>query len=93
MVVAVHSGQQPTESQRTSLMVFSPKPNKGQSINPRDKRRLSMLNSDFKVITGVILKRYNKVLTHTLSPQQLAVGDDRRITFGICQAKDAIEAC
>ena len=73
-------------------MVFSTKPNKAQSINPRDKRRLSMLNSDFKIITGVILKRYNTVLTHTLSPQQLAVGDDRRITFGICLARDAIEA-
>ena len=36
--------------------------------------------------------RYNKVLTHTLCPQQLAAGDDRRITFGICLARDAIFA-
>ena len=51
-----------------------------------------MLNSDFKVITGIELGRYNKVITHTLSPQQLAAGDDRRITFGISLARDAIYA-
>ena len=36
------------------------------------------------------LARYNKVVSHTLSPQQLAAGDDRRITFGISLARDAI---
>ena len=38
------------------------------------------------------LGRFNKVLTHTLSPQQLAAGDDRRITFGISLARYAIYA-
>ena len=93
VVKAVHNGEAPTISQRTSLMVFSSKPNKAQSLLARDKRRLSMLNSDFKVITGLMLLRYNKLLTHTLCPQQLAVGDDRKISFGICQARDAIQAC
>ena len=93
VVQAVHNGEAPTKSQRTSLMVFSTKPNKAQSLLARDKRRLSMLNSDFKVITGLILNRYSKVLNHTLCPQQLAVGNDRKISFGICQARDAIEAC
>jgi hypothetical protein len=92
VVQAVFSGEQPTLSQRTSLMVFSAKPKKLRSLKPGDKRRLSMLNSDFKVITGVELGRYNKVVTHTLCPQQLAVGGDRRITHGICMARDAIFA-
>ena len=92
MAKEIFGGQQPTQSQRTSLMLFSSKPGKSQSIRTQDKRRLSLLNSDFKVITGLELGRYNKVLTHTLSQQQLASGDDRRITFGISLARDAIYA-
>ena len=74
-------------------MVFSSKPNKAKSILPKDKRRLSLLNSDFKVITGLILGRYSKTLNHTLCPQQFATGDDKKISFGICQARDTIQAC
>ena len=88
----VFSGSKLTRSQRTSLMIFSNKPGKSQSIKPRDKRRISLLNSDFKILSGIELLRYNKVLTHTLSPQQLACGDNRRITFGISLARDAIQA-
>ena len=87
---AVFAGEKLTRSQRTSLMIFSDKPGKSQSIKPQDKRRLSLLNSDFKIISGVELLRYNRVLTHTLAPQQLACGDDRRITFGISLARDTI---
>ena len=89
---AVHMGQQPTESQRTSLMLFTSKPGKASSMKPEDKRRLSLLNADFKVITGLEVGRFRKVLAHTLCPQQLAEGEDRRISFGICQDRDAIYA-
>ena len=92
VIKEIHAGQQPTRSQRTSLMLFSSKPGKASSLKPQDKRRLSLLNSDFKILTGLELRRYNQVLTHTLSPQQLAAGDDRRISFGICLARDAINA-
>ena len=51
-----------------------------------------MLYADIKVITGLEVGRFSKVLSHTLSPQQLAVGDDRRISFGICLDRDAIYA-
>ena len=91
VIKEIHAGQQPTRSQRTSLMLFSTKPGKASSLRPQDKRRLSLLNSDFKILTGLELHRYNKVLTHTLSPQQLAAGD-RRISFCICLARDAIHA-
>ena len=89
---AVFGGEQPTKSQRTSLMLCCSKPGKAQSLKPKDKRRLSLLNSDFKVITGLEVGRHRKILNHTLSPEQLAAGDDRRISFGICQARDAIHA-
>ena len=88
----VFGGHQPTYSQRTSLMLYTTKPGKSSSLKPKDKRKLSMLNSDLKVLTGIDVGRYSRVLTHTLCPQQLAAGDDRRITFGICLARDAVYA-
>ena len=89
---AIHGGEQPTLSQRTSLMVCSTKPGKGQSLKVKDKRRLSLLNSDFKVITGIEVGRFRQVLNHTLSEEQLAERGDKRISFGICSARDAIYA-
>ena len=73
-------------------MVCTSKPGKGKSLKVKDKRRLSLLNADFKAITGLEVSRYSKVLNHTLSTEQLAMGDDRRISFGICLARDAIYA-
>jgi hypothetical protein len=56
---AVFKGNQPTTSQRTSLMVFGAKPKKVQSLKPKDKRKLSLLNVDFKVMTGLEAKRHS----------------------------------
>ena len=84
--------KQPTRSQRTSLMGFGTKPKKAKSLKPSDKRKISLLNADFKVITGCDAKRFKKVATHTLSPCQLAAGDDRRIYHGINKARDAVVA-
>ena len=92
VVKAIHEGEQPTLSQRTSLMVCTSKPGKSGSLDPKDKRRLSLLNSDFKIITGIEVLRFRRVLGHSLSPQQLAEGDNSRITFGICLARDAVYA-
>ena len=93
VVQAVYSGASPTLPQRTSVMVYGSKNNKpANSIDPNHKRRISLLNSDFKVITGVENNRFNKVVTHTLSPIQLAAGDNRRIHHGINKAQDAIQA-
>ena len=50
------------------------------------------MNADFKITTGITNLRFKKVATHTLSPCQLAVGDDRRIHHGINSARDAIYA-
>ena len=78
-----------TASLRTSLMVFGSKPKKPNSILPQDKRRISLLNSDFKVGSGLEARRLKKMLTHTLSPLQLVAGKDRRIHHGINLARSS----
>jgi hypothetical protein len=74
----------------TALMVFGSKPKKPNSIKPGDKRRISLLNSDFKVVTGLEADRFGDTATHSLSPVQLVAGSDRRIHHGINQARDTI---
>ena len=85
-------GKSLTPSQRTSLMVFGTKPKKPNSVLPQDKRRISLLNSDFKIASGLEAGRLKKMLTHTLSSQQLVAGEDRQIHHGINLARDAIWA-
>ena len=90
---SIYSGASPTLSQRTSLMVFGSKSNKPpNSVDPKHKRRISLLNSDFKVSTGILNNRFKKVTTHTLNPNQLSAGDNRRIHHGINRARDAIQS-
>ena len=90
MVKAVFEGSFPTLSQRTSRMVFGTKPKKAGSLLPKDKRRISLLNCDFKIISGIECSRLKKTATWTLSPYQLVAGDDRQIHHGINLARDAI---
>ena len=61
-------------------------------LKPSSKRRIYLLNSDFKVVTGIKAKRFNKTATHSLSPLQLVAGSDRRIHHGINLARDTIHA-
>ena len=89
---AINEGNQPTVSQRTSLMVFGAKPKKPTSLKPSDKRKISLLNSDFKIATGIEAARFKKVTTHTLSSNQLVAGENRRIHHGVNLARDAIFA-
>ena len=92
VIQEIHKCKPLTPSQRTSLMVFGSKPKKPNSLKPQDKRRISLLNSDFKTASGLDARRIKKTLTHTLSPLQLVAGDDRRIHHGINLARDAIWA-
>ena len=73
-------------------MVFGSKPKKPNSKKPGDKRKISLLNSDFKTATGLEAKWMKKVATHTLSHLQLVAGNDRRIHHGIILARNAILA-
>ena len=43
VVKAVHAGQQPTRSQRTSIMLFTSKPGKTNSLKPEDKSSMKGL--------------------------------------------------
>ena len=90
VVCAVLSGSKPT--QRTSMMVFGSKPKKAASNKPSDKRRISLLNCDFKTISGIESAPFKETATITLSPFQLVAGDDRRIHDGINLARDVIQA-
>ena len=92
VVKAVFKGEKPTLSQRTSRMVFRSKPKKESSTKPKDKRRISLLNTDFKTMSGLESRRFKATATKTLSPYQLVAGDDRQIHHGINLARDAIQA-
>ena len=93
VAIAIHNGASPSMSQRTSLMVYGCKANKpANSTDPSHKRRISLLNSDFKIISGIYNTRLKGVADHTLSKAQLSVGSDRRIHHGINKARDAIFA-
>ena len=79
-------------SMAISLMVFGAKPKKPGSILPKDKRRISLLNADFKTASGLEAELFKTVATHTLSHLQLVAGEDRRIHHGINLARNAIQA-
>ena len=70
--------------------MFAPKPKKPNSIKPKDKRPISLLNCDKKFADSVATSRLKSLSTRGLSANQLADGDDRRIYHGINSAKDAI---
>ena len=90
VVTAVHQGEKLTKTQRTSLMVFGSKPKKPNSIKPSDKRRISLLNSDFKIITGLEAARFKETFIFTLSEYQIVAGNNKRIHHMINAARDCI---
>jgi hypothetical protein len=92
MVQTVFAGAKPSASQRSQLMVFGSKPKKIGSFKPQDKRRISLLNSDYKLMTGLQALRFGRTATHSLSPLQLVAGADRRMQHAVSRARDAIQA-
>ena len=92
VVRCIFTGQKPPKSMETSVMVFGAKPKKPFSILPGDKRKISLLNADFKICTGLEAKLLKDTATHTLSHLQLVAGSDRRVHHGINMARDAILA-
>ena len=92
VMLEINAGKNLQKSMRTSLMVFGSKPKKASSILPGDKRKISLLNTDFKVATGLEADLLKNAATHTLSQLQLVAGEDRRIHHGINLARNAIYA-
>ena len=41
--------------------------------------------------TGTVITKFKEVATHTLNPNQLSAGDDRRIHHGINKAMEVID--
>ena len=87
---AIFSGSTLPSSMRTVRMNFCPKPKKPNSTKPGDKRRISVLNCDFKIYEGFIARRFRKLGGRTLSPSQYVAGKNRLIHHGIARARDAI---
>ena len=72
-------------------MVFGNKPGKkAKSLLISDRRKLSLLNVDFKLMTGIEAARIRKTMSRTVSPLQLVTGGEKRISHGIAMARDAI---
>ena len=92
VVKAKFFGEKLPVSMRTAMMVFGTKPKKAQSILPKDKRRISLLNCDFKITEGLEARRFKKIGGRILSPNQYVAGTDRNIHHGIAKARDAIQA-
>ena len=65
---------------------------KASSLLPTDLRRISLLNTDFRLLTTIKAKRFKSTMPHTVLPLQLVSGDDRRIHHGIGKARDVIQA-
>ena len=73
------------------MMTICSKPKKINSLKPGDKRRISILNCDFKLYEGLLAKRFRKMGARVLSPLQYVTGGNRTIHHGIARARDAIE--
>ena len=73
-------------------MVFASKPKKSHSKLVKDKRKISLLNCDFKIITGIEASRHSKIINRTVSENQFAVGKNKKIHHAINLARDAIFA-
>ena len=58
----------------------------------KDKRRLSLLNTDFKLLSGIENSRHTKILEHTVSTNQFALGQNKNISHAIALARDTIWA-
>ena len=89
---ALFNGSTLTVSMRTAMMHFCSKPKKVNSFKASDKRRISILNCDFKLYEGLIARRFRKLGSRTLSPLQYVAGKNRTIHHGIARARYAIQA-
>ena len=90
MVKEIHDGGYPSTSQNISILIYGSKAGKEKSINPSDKRRISLLNSDFKILTGIEARRLKAVASHLLDDDQLVATTDSRLHHGINKVRDAI---
>ena len=73
-------------------MLFCHKLKKAKSWKPSDKRHVSLINSDMKILTGIEEARFQSMADHTLHPSQLVMGSDKSIIQGINKCRDCIQS-
>ena len=83
------NGEKPTETMRTSTVQFLSKPKKANSFKLSDKRKISVLCTDFKCLETVLANRLNDVMPHFISESQYA-SKPRKIHQGISAARDLV---
>ena len=81
-----------THSQSIGLIVFGKKPKKANSNKPKDLRRISLLNTDYKLYSALPTRRLTKLSNKGLSPMQYGLGTDKRIQHAIALAIAAIDS-
>ena len=74
---------------RTSTVQFLSKPKKANSFKLSDKRKISVLCTDFKCLETILANRLNAVMPHFISDSQYA-SKPRKIHQGIAAACDLI---
>ena len=65
-------------SQRRGIITLIPKPNKDTTVLD-NLRPISLLNTDYKILTRVIAKRLEKVLPKIINPDQTGYIKNRYI--------------
>lgn len=66
--------------------------NKGSPLKLENYRPLSLLNSDYKILTKVLANRIKKVVGGIISPTQVYSIIGRDITDSICTIRDVVES-
>ena len=82
-------GQSPPASMRTSVVQYLSKPKKAKSMKLRDKRKISVLCTDFKCIEKIMANRLKKVMSKFVSASQYAI-KPKKISHATSTARDLI---
>ena len=85
----IQGGGKPPETMRTSTVQFLSKPKKANSIKLTDKRKISVLCTDFKWLETILANSLNKVMPAFISDSQYA-SKPRKIHQGIAAARDLV---
>jgi len=90
---SILQNEAPTRSMRTSIIQFLTKPKKKNSIKLDDKRKISVLCTDYKCLETILANRLNNVMGTFISSSQYAT-KPRKIYQGVAVARDVVNyAC
>ena len=81
-----------TKTKANGMVIFAPKPKKAKSTKPKDLRRISLLNTDYKIYSGIPARRITKRSKTGLSDCQYVACKHQLIYHAIALAAAAIDA-